>query len=329
MRKLKFLSIVTPCYNEEQNVNDMYDSIKGLFNTSLKGYDWELIFSENGSSDRSYERIKNIADKDKRVRIVKLSRNFEYEGGICSGLYYAQGDAVVVLDCDLQDPVNLIPEFIKYYDQGYNVVFGVRKTRQEGLIKRSAYKLFYFIFSNLSTHSFPRDAGEFCLMDKRVYKIIANLKEQHKFIRALRYWTGFRQIGVPYDRKERNKGETKHPVSEMFGLALDGLLSFSAFPLRLIFYLGLFVTSISFIGIIYAFAWKYINPSKIPGYAALLTTILFLGGVQMLSIGVIGEYIYRIYNEVRDRPYYIVDHIINIDLNPDINSEVKSHRINV
>ena len=312
MKNKKLISIVTPCFNEELYIVDVYEKVKNVFESDLTQYDWELIYAENGSHDESYNKIKRLTQKDIRVKSVRLSRNFKYEGGICSGLYYAVGDAAIVIDCDLQDPVELIPEFIKHYENGYHVVYGVRRSRKEGFIKRTSYSLFYFLLGAISELNFPRNAGEFCLMDKKVYKLIANLKEQHKFIRALRFWTGFRQIGIPYDRLAREKGETKHPFRAMTELALDGLLSFSAFPLRLVFYVGLFVTIISLSGLIYAIIWRFMNPGKIPGYAALLSLIFTLGGIQMLSIGVLGEYMYRIYDEVRDRPGFIVHETLNI-----------------
>lgn len=309
----KKISIVTPCFNEEYYVKDVYESIKNLFESKISSYDWELVFVENGSDDHSFSIIKGLAHADSRIKIVKLSRNFRYEGGINAGLFYASGDAAVVIDCDLQDPVDKILEFIRHYEDGFEVVYGIKKSRQEGFVLRTCYSLFYWFFNKFSEFKFPKEAGEFCLMDKKVYKLIANMKEQSKFIRALRFWAGFRQKAVYYDRKERDKGKTKHSFRNAAALAIDGFLSFSAFPLRILFTVGLIIMIVTFIGIIYIIAWRFINPAKMPGYAAIIFSILFLGGFQMMGIGILGEYVYRIYNETRERPVFVVDETINID----------------
>lgn len=309
----KKISIVTPCFNEEYYVKEVYESIKELFTSTIKKYDWELIFVENGSSDKSYSILKELAELDNRVKIVKLSRNFQYEGGINAGLFYASGDATVVIDCDLQDPIEKIPEFIKYYEEGFEVVYGIKKSRQEGFIQKTCYSLFYWFFNKFSEFKFPKEAGEFCLMDKKVYKLIASMKERSKFIRALRFWAGFKQKAIYYDRKSRDKGRTKHSFKNAAALAIDGFLSFSAFPLRILFYIGLIIMIVTFIGIIYIITWRFINPARMPGYAAIIFSILFLGGFQMMGIGILGEYIYRIYNETRERPAFVTDEIVNID----------------
>ncbi len=318
MKRPLHISVVTPCFNEEYYIDDVYRAVREVFERELPEVTWELIYVENGSTDGSYEKIRALAESDPRVKIVKLSRNFRYEGGICAGLAFASGDAVVVIDCDLQDPVELIPEFVRLYRQGYEVVYGIKRSRKEGFWKRLGYRLFYKIFSRMSEYDFPQEAGEFCLMDRKVYRLIATMKEQRKFLRALRFWTGFRQIGIHYDRRGREKGETKHPFRAMVSLALDGLLSFSGLPLRLISLLGIAVTIFSIFGAIYAILWKFLSGKEIPGYASLWTTMFFFGCVQMLSLGVIGEYLYRVYNEVRQRPHFIVDRLVNIEAKPNV-----------
>ena len=316
MSDAKTISLVTPCYNEEYYIFDVYAEVKKVFKKKLPNYNWELIYVENGSSDNSFANITELAATDSRVKSVKLSRNFKYQGGIIAGLNHAQGDAVVIFDCDLQDPVNIIPEFVAEWEAGNQVVYGVKASRKEGIVKRTAYHSFYYLMQKLSEYKFPMEAGEFSLMDRKVYTILTCMREKNKFIRALRFWTGFNQSSISYDRHGRDKGETKHPIRAMFSLAIDGLLSFSGFPLRLILLLGSVVTLGSIIGIAYILYWKMMNPSTIPGYAATMVTIFFMGGVQMLSLGVIGEFVYRMYNELRDRPEYIVDEVVNIQKKP-------------
>lgn len=302
---------MTTCFNEEYYIEQLYREVDQVFREKLPRYDYELVFVDNGSHDRSYEYMLKIARKDTRVKIIQLSRNFKYEGGIIAGLSHAKGDAAVVLDCDLQDPVEMIHEFVEHYEKGNDVVYGIKRTRKEGFVKRMFYKLFYFLLYYSSEFKFPREAGEFCLMDRKIYTLIAHMKEQNKFIRVLRTWSGFQQMGVLYDRRRREFGVTKHSFRDAMRLALDGLFSFSNIPLRIIFWAGFFALLGSICLSIYSLIWRYLHPNEIPGYPALMLVIVFFGGLQTISLGIIGEYIYRIYTQTKERPTFIVKGLIN------------------
>jgi dolichol-phosphate mannosyltransferase len=307
---MKTISIVVPCFNEEANILALYERVRATFER-LRPFSFELILVDNGSTDGTHRIISAVCQSDNRVKLVSLSRNFRYEGGIEAGLHYADGDAVIIMDGDLQDPPELIPEFIDKWMSGYNVVYGIRSRPNERRIRRLYYSLFYKVLGRISELSFPERAGNFALMDRRVYTIINQLPEHQKFIRSLRFWAGFKQVGIPYERSIRHKGESKHTFSDALNLAVDGVLSFPSYPISIIFRVAIAFVTLSMMGLFYAAIWLVLYPEAILGYTALLFVMLFIGGLQLLAIGVVGEYIYRILLEVRNRPHFIVAETLN------------------
>ncbi len=274
---------------------------------------------DDGSVDNTISLLKEICLSDKHIKIVKLSRNYGHQAAISAGIKNAKGDAVVIMDGDLQDPPEELPKFLAKWREGYHVVYAIRTKRKEGFFKKVAYKSFYRLLKVISNIDIPLDSGDFCVMDKKVVKVLNNdITEQSRFVRGLRAYSGFKQIGIEYERAERAAGEVKYTFKKLMKLAIDGLLDFSTFPLRIATYLGLFISLPSFfIGIFFIihriFNFKILgySPSDTPGLASLAVGVFFIGGVILLILGIIGEYIGRIYFEVKRRPFYIVEEIIN------------------
>lgn len=313
------ISIVIPLYNEEENVNQIH---KRLTDASiLWKEDYEIVFIDDGSYDHTLDLLKALCKTDPKIRIIKLSRNFGHQAAISAGIKQSKGDAVIIMDGDLQDPPEELPRFLEKWREGYDVVFAVRKKRKENIFKKIAYKSFYRLLNLISDINIPLDSGDFCLMDKRVVRILNNeMIEYNRFVRGLRAYVGFRQIGVEYNRDERAAGEVKYTVKKLIKLAIDGLLDFSTFPLRIATYLGFLIALPSFIvGLFFIihrildFKFLGYSPSDTPGLASLAVGVFFLGGVIMIILGVIGEYIGRIYSEVKKRPFFIVDEIYQQD----------------
>jgi glycosyltransferase involved in cell wall biosynthesis len=308
-RKLRKISIVSIFYNERENVRYLYERV----NKALAGCDVqkEYVCVENGSADDTFDLLREIADRDSSVRIVKLSRNFGYQNGYTAGIECVSPDtsAVVLIDGDVQDPPELIPEFIRMWEEGYDVVYGIRAKRIGSPIKIFFYKLYYRILTQLTEFDLPRDAGEFGLMDAKVWRCLCKMPESNRLIRGLRAWVGFRQIGIEYTRDDRLYGTTKFSVVKMFLLAADGIFSFSGMPLRLTSFIGAIMFLLSMLGIGYFFVWKFFSHVSIPGYASTNIIMLMIGGIQLICLGIIGEYIKRIYDESKSRPKYIIDEI--------------------
>jgi polyisoprenyl-phosphate glycosyltransferase len=311
------ISIVIPIYNEEENIHHLQ---KRLVEASpLWVEDFEIIFVDDGSIDNSLKLMREIASRDSRFKIIKLSRNFGHQAAISAGIKKAVGDAVIVMDGDLQDPPEELPRFLEKWRQGYHVVYAIRKKRKEVFYKRWAYSLFYRILAKISNIDIPLDSGDFCVMDKKVVNVLNNeMIEQNRFVRGLRAYAGYKQIGVEYDRAERAAGEVKYTFRKLVRLAFDGLFDFSTFPLRMASYLGLIVSFFSFvIGIFFIvhriFNFKVLgySPADVPGTASLAVGIFFLGGITLIILGIIGEYVGRIYFEVKKRPFYIIEEIYN------------------
>jgi glycosyltransferase involved in cell wall biosynthesis len=311
------ISIVIPIYNEEENIFQLQ---KRLVEASpLWKEDFEIIFVDDGSNDDSLKMMREAAKKDAHFRIIKLSRNFGHQAAISAGIRKAKGDAVIVMDGDLQDPPEELPRFLEQWRNGYHVVYAIRKKRKEAFYKRWAYALFYRILAKISNIDIPLDSGDFCVMDKKVVKVLNDeMIEQNRFVRGLRAYAGFRQIGVEYDRAERAAGEVKYTFRKLVKLAFDGLFDFSTFPLRMASYLGLIVSFFSFlIGIFFIihriFNFKVLgySPKDVPGTASLAVGIFFLGGITLIILGIIGEYVGRIYFEVKKRPFYIIEDIFD------------------
>jgi polyisoprenyl-phosphate glycosyltransferase len=300
-------SIVIPVYNEQDVLPELYQRL-GLTIEALDG-SAELLFVNDGSSDQSLTILKRFHAGDPRVRIISLSRNFGHQTAVTAGLAYAAGTAVAVLDADLQDPPELLPRAFKLLGEGWDVVYGVRKERKESVAKRLGYFVFYRLLSTIANTNIPLDAGDFCAMSRRVVDHLNKLPESDRFVRGLRAWLGFRQTGVPYERDPRFSGQPKYTLAKLLRLAVDGLISFSYVPLRLIFIAGFAISLLSLLYILVVL-YRYFFTDYVPGYTSIAILVLFFGGIQLLTLGIIGEYIGRIFQQVKSRPLFVVDELV-------------------
>ncbi len=308
MDKSYFISIVVPVYNESDVIDVFYERTRKVMK-ELADSSYELIFVDDGSKDGSYKKMIRLAETDENIKIVKLSRNFGHQVAITAGIDLALGDAVVVIDADLQDPPELIKDFIEKWHAGFDVVYGVRKSRKgESRMKLFTASVFYRILKALINIDIPVDTGDFRLMSRRVADRLKELGEKDRFVRGLVSWLGFNQIGIHYERDERYAGETKYPYRKMIKFALDGITSFSSVPLKLSTLLGYATSLFAFLYAINILIQKIIGYT-VPGLATVVIGMLFLGGVQLICLGIIGEYIGRIFDETKQRPLYVVDHI--------------------
>lgn len=311
---MKKISLVIPMYYEELVAEECYKRVKNVL-SNMKEYEHEIVFINDGSKDKTLEILEKIAEKDDNVKVISFSRNFGHQAAVTAGLKIASGDAVVIIDADLQDPPELIPEMVKLWEEGNEVIYGKRKTRDgESAFKLMTAKMFYKTLNALSDVDIPKDTGDFRLVDKKVVDTMNSLPEHNKFLRGLWSWLGYKQYAFEYERKERFAGETKYPLKKMLKLASDGIISFSSKPIKLVGLLGIVSIIISFIILIYAlisYACKLNNLSA--GWTSLMCAITFFAGVQLLSLWIISEYIGRIYDETKGRPQYIIDKKINLD----------------
>jgi glycosyltransferase involved in cell wall biosynthesis len=307
------LSVVVPCYNEAEVLWETHGRLTGALG-QLTNLDFELIYVDDGSRDRTAEVLRQIQALDARVRVVRFSRNFGHQTAVTAGLEHAGGDAVVLIDADLQDPPEVIGEMVARWREGYQVAYGVRTDREgETRFKVATAKAFYRLMNRLSETPIPLDTGDFRLLDRRVVEVLRAMPERDRFVRGMVAWAGFRQIAVPYRRAARYAGESKYPLFKMIRFALDGLTSFSRAPLRVATWMGFFVSSIALLAIIYALFLRLFTSNWVTGWTALFIAILFLGGAQLLSLGVIGEYIGRIYGETKRRPLYLIEEMRGFD----------------
>jgi polyisoprenyl-phosphate glycosyltransferase len=307
-------SVVIPVYNEAEVLPTLYDRLTRVLNGL--GEPYEIIFVNDGSADESPLLLQDLQAKDERIKFLSLSRNFGHQIAITAGLDHSTGQAVVVMDADLQDPPEVIPRLIEQWRKGYDIVFAVReKRRGEGLFKRATAALFYRILRRLTATEIPLDAGDFRLMSRKAVETLNDIRERNRFVRGLAGWIGFRQTSVSFVRDIRHAGETKFPLKKMLRFALTGIISFSLVPLQLAGYLGFLVSSVSFFYMMYAIGLKLFTDRVVLGWTSVMVAVLFLGGVQLLSLGIIGEYIGRIYEEVKQRPLYIVDEARGFDRN--------------
>ena len=300
------ISIVVPVYNESEVIGAFYERMTKVLD-SLYAYSAEIIFVDDGSTDDSHIKLMHLARRDARIRVVKFSRNFGHQIAVTAGLDFAAGDAVVIIDADLQDPPEIIPAFVEKWQEGYDVVYGIREKRQgETKLKLLTASLFYRMLKAIAGIDIPVDVGDFRLMSKRVASQFKDLKERDRFIRGLVSWLGFQQIGVHYLREERYAGNTKYPYRKMIKFALDGMTSFSILPLRLASWLGFLTSFIAFIYGCSVFIQKLLG-NTVQGWATIMVFMLFIGGIQLICVGIMGEYIGRIFNETKYRPLYIVE----------------------
>ncbi len=306
-------SFVIPVYNEEATLLELYRRLSPVMD-GLGGL-VEVILVNDGSRDRSLAIMRDLHDKDPRVCYISLARNFGHQIAVTAGLHFARGQAVVVLDADLQDPPDLVYEMVERWRQGYEVVYAQRLQRQqEGWFKRLTAYVFYRLLRQLADVEIPIDTGDFCLMDRRVVDILNAMPERNRYLRGLRSWIGFRQTSVQFERPPRFAGDVKYTFHKSMGLAINGLVSFSKVPLRLSTYLGLFAALVAIVMAILVVYWRVFYPhSPLTGYAAIAISIFFLGAVQLFSIGILGEYIGRIYEEVKNRPLYTLTEVAGIE----------------
>ena len=298
-------SIIAPIYNEIDNLPELYRRIKEVMDSS--GEAWELILVDDGSTDGSTERIRELAQKDKTVRAVIFARNFGHQVAITAGWDYARGDAIVIIDADLQDPPEVILELARKWKEGYEVVYAVRGEREgESWFKKFTAAMFYRIIYSITDVKIPVDTGDFRLMDRKVVDVLKQMKERHRFPRGMSAWVGFKQIGVEYNRSARVAGVTKYPFSKMLKLALNAITGFSYFPLQVATFFGFVSAGISILAIPLVIYMRIMGAGAFTGQATTLIAVLFLGGVQLISLGILGEYIGRLYDEAKGRPLYIV-----------------------
>lgn len=307
----KTISYIFPIYNEDNNIALLYKAITEVIAQNDR-YDYELLFVNDGSSDQSLEKLKVLREFDDRVTIINFARNFGHQIAVTAGLDSVTGDAVIIMDSDMQDPPAVSLELITKWEEGYDVVYAQRRGRKDTLFKKASAHLFYWLLSKLADIEIPRNTGDFRLLDRRVVTELNRFREHNRFLRGLVSFIGFKQIAVQFDRDERHAGVTGYPLKKMLKFATDGILGFSWTPLKIISRLGYIVSAFSLLGIIYALGVKIFNPAVVvPGWTFIIITILFVGGMQLVMLGVLGNYIGRIYAETQNRPLYIIESILS------------------
>lgn len=306
------VSVVIPVFNSADIQNELYKRLVEILDNNYP--DFEIIFINDGSQDNSGQILKEICQKDTRVRLIDFSKNFGHQAAISAGLERTQGDIVVIMDDDLQDPPEILPTFIKKLNEGYDVVYGIRKKRKERLPKRFSYFLFYRLLGFLSKDQIQIDSGDFCVMRKNIVDAINLFPESHKFLRGIRTCVGFKQVGIEYERDLRYAGKSQYTLRIYFRFALNAIFSFSYLPLRIATILGVVVASLSFFYGIFIIIKKLLGSIEhVPGFTSLFVLMAFLGGTILVSLGIIGEYIARLYDEVKRRPQYIIREEVNFD----------------
>jgi polyisoprenyl-phosphate glycosyltransferase len=298
------ISVVIPLYNEEQNVGELHRRLTAVLEPL--GLSYELVFVNDGSHDATAGLIEDLQRRDEHLVAVHLSRNFGHQPAVSAGIDHARGRAVIVMDGDLQDPPEVLPAFIAKWQEGHDVVYAIRQRRKEGLVKRAGYYGFYRLLKAISDLDIPLDSGDFCLMDRRVVDVLRHMPERMRFVRGLRSFVGFRQVGLAYERAAREAGTPKYNFRALVGLAVDGLVSFSSYPLRLVTRIGVATILLSLILLCWVVGDTLFSQGGPRGWASTIVVVLFMSSVQLLSLGIIGEYIRLIFLEVKQRPTYIV-----------------------
>ncbi|HTB13506.1 MAG TPA: glycosyltransferase family 2 protein [Bryobacteraceae bacterium] len=312
------ISVVVPAFNEEEGIETLYQRVTDA--SAAWGEDHELIIVDDGSRDRTLQICERLASADSRLKILSLSRNFGHQAAVTAGLQHAAGDIVAVMDADLQDPPEELLPFIEKVRSGFDVVYAIRTKRKEGLLKRISYHLYYRILRKLATLDIPLDAGDFCVMRGEVVEAMNQLPERNRFVRGLRTWIGYRQTGLAYERAARFAGEPKYTFSRLVKLGLDGIINFSYRPLQIITYVGLMVAlaaivlgvAVFFLYASNATIWGF-NPRQSRGWTSLILVLLFSSAVQMISLGILGEYIGRLFEETKRRPIYLLKKRVNCE----------------
>ncbi|CAH2464199.1 MULTISPECIES: glycosyltransferase family 2 protein [Bacillus] len=320
----KLISIVVPMYFEEEVAQECYNRLKSVMLQNNINY--ELVFVNDGSTDRTMEILSEISANDYRTKVVNFARNFGHQIAVTAGIAAAKGDAIVIIDADLQDPPEVIPELIAKWEEGYEVVYAKRKQRKgETWFKLLTAKYFYKFLNYMSDIDIPKDTGDFRIIDRKVADVFNQMTERNRFIRGMMSWVGFRQTYVEYERDERFAGETKYPLKKMIKFASDGIIAFSTKPLRIVMSLGLLSVLISIIVLLYTITVKIIGNDTQTGWASIMVAITFFSGIQLLGLGIVGQYIARIYDESKNRPIYIVKETINIEKEATAQKKEKVH----
>jgi len=309
---MKLISFIIPCYNEEESIPTLYSELTKILTEVKKKYQTEVICINDGSKDKTFDMLTEIHNKDKRFKVINFSRNFGHQMAVTAGLDYAKGDAAIIMDADMQDPPKVALEMIEKWEEGYEVVYGQRKQREgESFLKKFTAFAFYRILDKLADIRIPKDTGDFRLMDRKVVDTVKSFHERNRFLRGLVAYVGFKQTAVLFERPESIRSVTHYPFKKMVKLALDGITSFSTVPLRMITSFGFFVSFLSVLGIIYAIYSRIFHPdTTVSGWTFTVISIFFIGGVQMIMLGILGTYVGRIYNEVQGRPLYIVSSVL-------------------
>ncbi len=306
------LSVVAPAINEAQILPLFYERVIAALEPLNEPF--ELVLVNDGSRDNSFGVMCELHARDPRVKVINFSRNFGHQIAITAGIDYARGDAVVIIDSDLQDPPEVIPQLVAKWREGYSVVYAVRTEREgETWFKKTTAAFFYRLIQWITNVNIPIDTGDFRLIDRKVVNTLTHMREHHRFMRGLSAWVGFKQTGVPYRRAAREAGETKYPLRKMIRFALDGITSFSYLPLQLATYFGFIIAGLSLLSLIAVIILRLSGSQAFFGQASTLVSVLFLGGIQLIFLGIIGEYLGRIYDEVKRRPLYIVSDVIGLD----------------
>jgi len=305
--KKPYYSLILPAYNEEQSIQETYLRLKDTMDQLARPY--EIIFVNDGSHDMTHQLLNSLHELDSHVKVIHFSRNFGHQTAVTAGMAKCTGDYVAVLDADLQDPPEVLGAFFEKAESGYDVVYAVRTKRKEHLPKRLGYALFYRFLASISQTQIPLDSGDFCVMSRRVVVALNALPERNRFVRGLRSWVGYRQIGLEYERAGRYAGESKYPFAKLLKLAFDGIFSFSYVPLQLISVLGSVGMMAAVIGSVWAFYQRFFTPNynAVPGFATTVILVMFIGGLQLFSLGIVGEYMRRMYDEIKARPQYIIE----------------------
>ena len=309
----KLLSLLVPMYNEAEAIPAFFPEIQAVF-ADIPHLDYEIICVDDGSSDATASLIESLAEQDERIKLVKFSRNFGKEPAMTAAIDFARGDAVIPIDADLQDPPAVIADMVRQWEAGFEVVNARRASREsDSLAKRKTAGWFYKLFNQISEYPIPENVGDFRLMDRRVVDVIKQLPEKDRFMKGIYAWAGFNTTTVEFERTERISGETSFNYWKLWNFALTGITSFTTIPIRLGTYLGLLIATLSFIYGFYIIGRTLAYGVDVPGYASLLVAVLFLGGIQLFFLGMLGEYIGRIYKEVKNRPIYVVDKTLGFD----------------
>jgi polyisoprenyl-phosphate glycosyltransferase len=305
------ISVVIPVFNEEQILEKLYERLTSVLDKIDKNF--EVILVNDGAHDGSAAIMKTLNQRDSRYKSIHFSRNFGHQIAISAGMNFVKGEACIIMDADLQDPPEVLPRFLEKWKEGYDVIFAIRTKRKENIFKRAAYAIFYRILRGISNIEIPLDSGDFCVMDRKIVDLLNKMPERNRFVRGIRSWLGFKQIGLAYERERRYAGEVKYTFRKLMQLAFDGVISFSFVPLKMATFFGFIVSLFSFVYALATLFQHLFTSTTVPGYTTIIIMVCFLGGVQLITIGILGEYIGRIFDEVKNRPLFLISDMIGFE----------------